>query len=115
MNSTLDLHNIQNIHVQRDSSGNTLWTNILITASDGSVCTVHTFDCDERTAIIVAENARPANWNALPSAFLTVMDEIDEYLESLADCDQPSGCSPIPNEEMVLLCRLRKARKESKL
>ena len=72
------------------------------------------FNRDTLAAITVAENARPANWNALPSALDAALDEIDEYLESLADCDQPSGCSPIPNEEMVLLCRLRKARKANR-
>ena len=40
--------------------------------------------------------------------------DIEEYLDGRADCDQPSACAPIANEEMALLCRLRRARKVSR-
>ena len=46
-------------------------------------------------------------------AFLQLWDEIEEYFNERADADQPVGCScPVPNEEMSLLVRLRRLRRD---
>ena len=46
-------------------------------------------------------------------AFVVLLDEIEEYFNERADADQPVGCScPIPNEEMSLLVRLRRLRRD---
>lgn len=38
-----------------------------------------------------------------------VLRECEEYFDQRADADQPSGLSPIPNEEMTLLMEVRAA------
>ena len=46
-------------------------------------------------------------------AFVVLLDDIEEYFNERADADQPAGCDcPIPNEEMGLLVRLQRARKD---
>ena len=113
MNSTITIHDIKSIHVRRQSSGTTSWTEIKLTSHDTNTCTITGFNAAEPATITVDENAQPPKWQTMP-AVMDVVADIEEYLDGRADCDQPSGCSPIPNEEMVLLCRLRKARKANK-
>lgn len=40
------------------------------------------------------------------SIALGFLHQVREYFDSRADCDQPSGCQPQPNEEMAILVEL---------
>ena len=46
-------------------------------------------------------------------ALVVLLDDIEEYLDDRADADQPADCDcPQPNEEMSLLVRLRRLRRD---
>ena len=116
MSTSLSIHDTRSIDVRYDAHNGTSWTRILIRAHNNDLFEIDVFDRSgsERAGLSIADNARPAEWNALPVALVKVLADIEEYLDDRADCDQPSGSAPLANEEMVLLCRLRKARKASK-
>lgn len=42
-------------------------------------------------------------------ALLRCLEEVEEFLDDRADCDQPSGEQPVPNAEMRLLVTVRHA------
>ena len=48
------------------------------------------------------------------SALDVVLDEIEEYLDNLSDCEGNGPADARPNQEMRLLCALRDARERAK-
>ena len=69
---------------------------------------VHIAAIEMRKGNVVEHSARRDT-----DAFRQLCDDIEEYLDDRADADQPVGCScPIPNEEMSLLVRLRRLRRD---
>ena len=55
------------------------------------------------------ERAKCKRLGATNKALREALRECEEYFDQRADADQPSGLSPIPNEEMTLLVTVRAA------
>jgi len=61
--------------------------------------------CDDRGFICVPGDSVPCP-NCEDRRLRDCLEELREYFDQRADADQPSGSSPIPNEEMTLLMQI---------
>lgn len=67
-------------------------------------------DYDEMAREMLADSASPPPPATDGDALREALEDCAEYFDQRADADQPAGCiSPIPNEEMSLLIKVRNA------